>query len=128
MTVQSTHRLSDLAYEIQTNDFKVIADVPTKLGGENRGPDPHEYLQISLAGCTAITLQMYAKRKNIPLDSVDVKIEITKEGAENLIRRDIRLNGDLSEEQRQSLFAIAEKCPIHSFLSRGAKIESHQGF
>lgn len=125
MAVQSTSRISELSYEIKTNDFAVIADVSKKLGGDNRGPDPHEYLQISLAACTAITLQMYAKRKNFALESVDVKIEITKEGLENIIRRDIKLNGSLNEEERKALFAIAEKCPMHNFITRGAKIESY---
>jgi putative redox protein len=69
---------------------------------------------------------MYANRKGIPLDSVDVKISIAKEGKDgNEIRRDIRFHGNLSEEQKTSLFAIAEKCPVHRFLERGAKIESH---
>ncbi len=125
MPVLSTRHISKLGYEIKTAGFTLIADVPPELGGENLGPDPHEYLQVALAGCTAITVQMYAKRKNIPLLSVDVKIEITKEGLENEIRREIQFSGDLSEEQRQALFAIAEKCPIHRFLVRGAKIESH---
>ena len=85
---------------------------------------PQDYLLAALAGCTTITMQMYANRKGIPLKSADVKIQITKEGAENQILREIKLIGDLTEEQTQKIFEIAEKCPIHNFLERGAKIES----
>jgi putative redox protein len=67
---------------------------------------------------------MYAERKGIPLESADVKIKIVEEGTENRLLREIRLVGTLNEEQRQRLLAIAEKCPIHRFLSRGAQIET----
>jgi putative redox protein len=102
----------------------LATDVPEKLGGGNKAPDPHDYLVAALAGCTTITMQMYANRKGIPLESADVKVQIVQEGAENRISREIKLIGDLTDEQRQKLFAIAEKCPIHNFLERGAKIES----
>jgi putative redox protein len=93
-------------------------------GGSKRGPDPHDYLQTALAACTALTMQMYAERKGIPLESADVKIKIVEEGTENRMLREIRLVGTLNDEQRQRLLAIAEKCPIHRFLSRGAQIET----
>lgn len=126
MSIESSKHLEGLAYDIKLPEFLIRVDVKEKLGGANSAPDPHEYLEASLAGCTAITVQMYANRKGIPLESVDVKISIVKEGSDgNEIRRDIRFYGNLTEEQKASLFAIAEKCPIHRFLERGAKIESH---
>jgi len=124
MSVESTKRLEQFAYEINVSGHQLIADVPVKLGGENKGPDPHDYLQSALAACTVITLQMYAKRKEIPLESVDVKVKIVLEGKENQIHREIKLIGLLSEDQRKRLIEIAEKCPIHLFLSRGAKIDT----
>jgi uncharacterized OsmC-like protein len=57
---------------------------------------------------------------------VDVKITITAEGEENRILREIHFVGELTEKDRQSLFAIAEKCPIHKFLTRGATITSQE--
>lgn len=125
MAVESTKRLGDLDFEVMVSGHRLVADVPERLGGQNLAPDPHDYMLTALATCTAITLQMYAKRKGIPLLSSDVKIRITQEGAENQILREIILHGDLTEEHRQSLFRIAEKCPIHNFLERGAKITSH---
>lgn len=126
MSIESSQRIEGLAYDIKLPGFLIRADVKEELGGTNSAPDPHNYLEVALAGCTAITVQMYANRKGIPLESVDVKISITKEGKDgNEITRDIRFHGDLTEEQKASLFAIAEKCPVHRFLERGAKIKSH---
>lgn len=124
MSIESSKRTGELSYEITSGDFKINSDVTEALGGNNSAPSPHDYLEAALAGCTAITLQMYAKRKNIPLESTDVKIKIVEEGALNRIQRDVHLVGDLTEEQRKLLFSIAEKCPVHKFITRGAQIES----
>lgn len=122
MAVISSKRIEGLAYQFQTETHQVTADVNEKLGGKDLAPDPHEYMEIALAACTAITLQMYAARKKIPLDSSDVSIKITAEGASNEMERTIRLHGNLSDVEKENLLAIADKCPIHKFLSAGAKI------
>lgn len=124
MPVESTKRLEKLSYKINVSGHELVADVSEKLGGSNKGPDPHDYLQAALAACTAITVQMYANRKSIPLESVDVKVKIVLEGAENKIHLQLNLIGQLDDEQRKRLLEIAEKCPIHNFLVRGAKIET----
>jgi putative redox protein len=69
---------------------------------------------------------MYARRKSLPLESVGVKVKITSEGNPNRIFREVHLRGDLSEEQKKSLMAIADKCPIHKFLSAASVIETIQ--
>lgn len=122
MSVDSTTRNGKLDFEINVSGFKIVADVSEKNGGSGLGPNPHDLLEAALAACTAITMQMYANRKNFPLKSSDVKIKITKEGPENEITRDITLEGDLTPEQRSAILEIADKCPIHRFLERGAKI------
>lgn len=122
MAVISSQRLEGLAYQFQTENHQVTVDVPEKLGGKDLAPDPHEYMEIALAACTAITLQMYAARKKIPLDSSDVSIKIVTEGASNEIERTIYFHGNLSEADKENLLTIADKCPIHKFLSAGAKI------
>lgn len=122
MSVTSSKKLNDLAYEIHTTTHTVRADVAEKLGGKDSAPSPHEYIEIALAACTAITLQMYADRKKIPLESVNVKINITEEGKSNTIFREIHLLGPLLDKEKASLLAIAEKCPIHKFLTAGARI------
>lgn len=124
MAVDSTKKIQNYEYELDVKGFKVRTDIEENIGGTNHAPDPHDYLQVALASCTAITLQLYAKRKGFPLDSVDVKIRITEEGARNVIQREVRLLGDLTPEQKQNLMAIAEKCPIHKFLEKGAQINT----
>lgn len=122
MSVESTHLSGKLAFEIQSREFTVKSDVTENLGGDNSAPDPHQYLEIALAGCTSITMMMYAKRKGIPVEDIKVAIHITAEGEVNAISRSIQLFGNLSQEQKDSLMAIADKCPIHKFISRGAQI------
>jgi putative redox protein len=124
MPVDSTRRIQNFAYEIEVSGYRLISDVTVGSGGSNQGPDPHDYLQTALAACTVLTMQLYADRKGIPLESADVKVKITAEGSENRMHREIRLIGKLSDEQRQRLLEIAEKCPIHRFLSKGATIET----
>jgi putative redox protein len=102
----------------------LIADVTVGSGGSNQGPDPHDYLHTALAACTALTMQLYADKKGIPLESADIKVKIVAEATDNRILREIRLIGKLSDEQRQRLLEIAERCPIHRFLTNGAKIET----
>lgn len=126
MSVESTHLIGKLAYEVKTGDFTVKSDVNAQLGGENTAPNPHQYLEVALASCTAITVSMYAKRKAIPLDDINVTIKITAEGEANTIARTVQLIGNLTAEQKESLMVIADKCPIHKFISRGAQISTTQ--
>jgi putative redox protein len=125
MAVESSRRIEGLSFEIDVaSGHQIRADEQEALGGTNTGPSPHDLLEAALAGCTVITVQMYANRKGIPLKSTNVKIHIIKEGSENKMVREIEFIGELSEEQKKRLFEIAERCPIHNFLSRGAQIES----
>ena len=84
------------------------------------GPDPHDYFDGALGGCKALTLMWYAKRKQLPLVSVDVDVvrddSEERRGVYKLTAR-LRLHGDLSEEQRAELLAVADKCPIHRLMS-----------
>ena len=105
---------------ISVDAHELFADVDTGLGGEDSAPDPHGLLDSSLAACTAITLSMFAKRRGIPLDGIDIDIERDsskeKQGEYNLALN-IHFVGGLSEEQKQQLLGIVEKCPIHKLLS-----------
>ena len=123
MSVESTHLTGKLAFAVKSHEFSVNVDVVEKLGGENTAPDPHQYMEIALASCTSMTVMMYAKRKGIPLEDISVSIHITAEGEVNAISRGVKLIGaNLTPEQKDNLMMIADKCPIHKFLSRGAQI------
>ena len=97
-----------------------LSDVPAALGGADSGPSPHEILLSALGACTAITVAMYAQRKEWPLEGIDVQLNIVEERTKpepfTHIRRDI--------EQRQRLLEIANACPIHRVLSGEVSVSS----
>lgn len=105
----------------------IYADEPEDLGGTNEGMAPGALLLASLGSCTAITVRMYADRKQIPLTSITIHLTICPEEEMDkgtVIERKIELLGDLDEEQRKSLMIIADKCPIHKILSNPIRIVS----
>jgi putative redox protein len=108
---------------VEVGGLQLVADEPLDFGGDDLGPAPHELLLAALGACTSMTLKIYADRKGWPLQSVNVKLTAEK-GAEFVIQREIALTGDLTDEQRQGLLAIADKCPVHKTLTRPIKIES----
>src|SRR5436309_10158686 len=95
-----------------------MADEPTDQGGEVEGPMPQELLAASLASCTAITMEMYAKRKGWDIGPIEVHCEYTpaERGCPTNFKLLMRLPSDCTEEQVQRLRIIAAKCPIHRTL------------
>lgn len=119
------NRIHNLAAQIQVRNHNLISGVSAALGGQDEGADPHELLESAIAACTIITVQMYANRKQWLLESTDVKIKILSEGKEGtVISRDISFKGNLTQEQRDQLFVIANKCPIHKLLTGSVQIQS----
>ena len=122
------------AVSIGSHVFHV--DEPFDVGGGDIGPNPHELLMASLGACASITAQMYAKRKQWKLQSVHINVAhdrvlaagnsesgVTK-GMVDQFEMQISLAGDLSEDQRNRLFEIVDRCPIHRMLTSGVKIQS----
>jgi putative redox protein len=113
-----------------------IADEPRDVGGDGLGPDPYKLLLWSLGACTAITLQMYARRRHIPLHEIAIEVEhqrAHKEDSEQnveggraeleTIYRRITLRGEgLTDEHRDALLRIAKRCPVHRTLSSQPEI------
>jgi len=116
------------AQEITVGPHRLTADEPAAAGGGDTGPDPYGFLLASLGACTSMTIALYARRKRWPLEGVTVRLRHsrihaqdcadceTREGLIDRIDREIELAGPLSDEQRQSLLAIAERCPVHRTL------------
>lgn len=123
--------------EILANGHLLLADEPIAVGGSNTGPSPYDYLVSALGACTAMTLRMYADRKKWPLESVTVRLRHRKIHADDCkdceapddrkideIEREIEALGPLSEEQRQRLLEIADKCPVHKTLQSPIRVIS----
>jgi putative redox protein len=110
------------AVRIDAAGHGIIADEPTSNGGGNVGPDPYDLLLSSLAACTAITLRMYADRKEWKVRAIAVDLHFIRENKEERIERKITLDGGLSDEQRARIAEIAEKTPVTLTLKRGLPI------
>ena len=107
-----------LRHSVQVRDHQLTVDETPDQGGEDTGPDPQELLAVSLASCTAITIEMYAARKGWNVGHVEVAVEFTpaERGCPTKFELIIRLPDDLPEEQAERLRVIAAKCPVHRTL------------
>ena len=113
---------SDYRTAIAAGKHALTADEGAAQGGQDLGPAPHELLCAALAGCTAITLRMYAKRKSWLLSAVHVDVDLKIEDKQRLITRHLRLTGELDPQQRARLADIAERTPVTLTLKQGAVI------
>jgi putative redox protein len=119
---------------IRIGPHRLLADEPVSVGGTNTGPTPYDYLAIGLGACTSMTIRMYAERRRIPLEHVEVLIQHEKRHAEDCVDcesdsarldyfdRTLRFRGNLTDEQRTKLIEIADKCPVHRTLEAGARV------
>jgi putative redox protein len=105
-------------HEVEIREHRLIIDETEDDGGDNQGPRPTELLAASLATCTAITLEMYANRKEWGLGAVEVAVDFEPASSDRLPTFDVRikLGAELSEENRDRLLTIASKCPVHRTL------------
>lgn len=102
-----------------------IADEPKDKEGTDLGPTPYQLLASSLGACTSITLRMYSERKQIVLRSIEVHVNIEKTGNdEYTFIRLVKLDGDLTSDQKERLLQVANACPIHKILSGKIHIET----
>jgi uncharacterized OsmC-like protein len=115
--------------EILAGKHRLLADEPVNAGGGDAGPDPYDYLLAALGVCTSMTVGLYARRKQFPLENITVSLWHsriyaqdceeceTKEGMLDRIEIELELAGDLTAEQHDKLMEIAAKCPVHRTLT-----------
>jgi len=118
MLKATAQRTGNLAHRIRIRQHELAADEPLDAGGDDSAPNPQELLAASLASCTAITIEMYAKRKGWDLGPVAVDVEYApaERGCQTRFALVLRLPEDLTEEQVDRLRVIAAKCPVHRTL------------
>jgi putative redox protein len=111
-----------------SHDQILFADEPPELGGRNTGPAPTDIVLMALGSCTAITLRMYAARKEWVIDRIAVRLRYEAADAMKAdfkkIERIIEIDGPLDHEQRARLMAIADKCPVHQMLTGTVAVRS----
>jgi uncharacterized OsmC-like protein len=138
MSTQGDNKTADVVVRGDAGSFKqeivagrhrLLADEPESAGGSDAGPDPYDYLLTSLGVCTSMTIGLYARRKNLPLETIKVSLWHsrihakdceeceTKEGLLDRIDVEVELTGSLSAEQHAKLMEIAGKCPVHRTLT-----------
>jgi putative redox protein len=110
--------------EVRAGGVSFLADEPAAVGGLGSGPTPYDLIAAALGACTAMTIRLYATRKAWPLDSATVRVLHHREGLQGKDRfaREIVLEGGLTPDQRHRLLEIANRCPVHQSLERGAEI------
>lgn len=115
--------------EITNGRNVLVADEPESMGGTDQGLGPKELLLSSLGSCTAMTLRMYADRKQWDLQEVVISLNMevvpSSHQQTTYIKNHIRLIGDLDDDQRKRLLQIAELCPIHKILSNPVVLDSN---
>jgi putative redox protein len=109
---------------LQNGRHEFRADEPVASGGADSGPTPDELLESALASCTAITLKMYAERKQWPVAGITVTVSMQREGDNSSFERKIAINGNITDEQRQRLLQIAKACPVSKTLTGNISVNT----
>ena len=116
-------RRQGYAHDVEVDGHTLRVDEPPEAGGEDSGPRPTKLLGASLAGCIAITVEMYAQRKGWDVGALEVDVEMSYEGVvPSVFEVGLKLPSHLDEEQRRRLLVIATKCPVHKVLAGEAHV------
>jgi putative redox protein len=112
-------RRSGYAHDVEIEGGHMVRiDEPAAAGGTDTGPSPTRLLAASLAGCTAITIEMYAERNDWDIGQVEVDVDVEYRNGKPLsFVVTLRLPSELSDEQRKRLLVVASKCPVHNLIA-----------
>lgn len=110
-----------LRHTVTVRGHAFTIDGSVALGGNDEGPDPHDLYDAALGACEALTMVIYAKRKGIALDDVEITVHrdaSAERQGQYVLDTTLRLSGALSDEQRRELLAVAGKCPLHKLMTK----------
>ena len=112
--------------EARVGNAAILIDEPVASGGLGGGPNPYDLLAAALGACKTMTVRLYANRKGWPLERVQVAVRHSRADlqARDVFEADVTLEGALDEAQRTRLLEIAERCPVHMTLTRGADVRT----
>ena len=112
--------------EARVGNAAFLIDEPVASGGLGSGPNPYNLLSAALGACKSMTIRLYANRKGWPLQRVEVKVRHIRENLEarDVFEANVSLQGPLDQTQRARLIEIAERCPVHMTLTRGADVHT----
>jgi putative redox protein len=129
-------RIDGFRTEVIAGGHALVADEPAAFGGTDAGPSPYDLLSAALAACSSMTLKMYASHKRLGLESATVRVRhgrihakdcedcATKEGHIDHFERELLLAGDLTDDERQRMLEIADRCPVHRTLHAEVKVRT----
>src|SRR5579871_1825463 len=104
-----------MKHVIHVRDHAFAVDAAVAGGGEDAGPDPHDLYDSALGACKALTVLWYAKKKGMPVTSIEVAVDrdnSAERAGTYRLRAELALGGDLSDVQKRELLSVAEKCPV----------------
>ena len=118
--------------DVKNGRHHLFSDEPLSFWSADIGPSPFEYLCASLGSCTAITLRMYAGRKNWEIENISVTVthslrKTADDETKNVFSRVLNVTGNMESAARDRLVEIANKCPVHKMLEHGNIIETTLG-
>ncbi len=121
MTIKAIRDQSlPMRHIVHVRNHLISTDGSLEEGGNDAGPSPHDLYDAAISACKALTVVWYAKRKNIPLEHVEVSMERDaseeRQGTYRLSAT-LHLSGELSDTQRQELLSAAQKCPVHKLMT-----------
>jgi putative redox protein len=109
------------------NKHEFISDELHEYGGKDSGPSPSDYLCAALASCKAITLRMYANRKNWPVEKIKVKVNLVKDDlltGNNTFFCEVKVTGNVDIAQQKRLLEISKACPVQRLLTKQSEVIS----
>ncbi|MDO8774726.1 MAG: OsmC family protein [Burkholderiaceae bacterium] len=130
MTIEARlHRANGALTTLSNGRHIWNADIDKASGSDDRAPDPHDLLDSALAACTTLTLELYIRRRQMPVTDLRVTVDHVEDKNEQgqvryQMRRRISIEGDVVEADRLRLLEVANKCPIHKLLSGEIHIHS----